>query len=70
MSLEQIKGDEALQFYQLDKNCTFIPEPFSDRMSFWDNLPLNENAQEVSSPLKRSDLSSMSMGGLSMDELI
>lgn len=68
MSLGQVKGDEALLFYQLDKNCTFIPEPFSDRMSFWDNLPLNENSHEVAGPQRRADLSSM--GGLSMDDLV
>ncbi|OXA36781.1 Venom carboxylesterase-6 [Folsomia candida] len=67
MSLQQVSGDEALMFYQLDKTASFIAEPFADRMSFWDNLPLNELGNEVSSPQRRSDLSA---SGLSMADLM
>jgi len=65
VSPEQVKGDEALRFYRLDKNCSFVDEPFTDRMSFWDNLPLNELNHEVS--IYRSD---DVMGGLSMSDVI
>ncbi|ODN01905.1 Venom carboxylesterase-6 [Orchesella cincta] len=43
----QVKGDEALKYYSLNEKCGFIDEPFSARMNFWDNLPLNENNNEL-----------------------
>ena len=62
MSLSQIKGDQALKFYNINKNnCSSIDEPFGSRMSFWDNLPLNEGDREVGISQKRSD---MHLGGM------
>jgi len=62
---EQVKGDEALRFYRLDQNCSFVDEPFTERMSFWDNLPLNELNHEIS-PYRSDDI----MGGMSMSDMI
>jgi len=47
ISPAQVKGDEALMYYGLNEKCGFIDEPFSARMNFWDNLPLNENDNEL-----------------------
>lgn len=43
-------------FYKIDTNCSFVTEPFTERSNFWDNLPLNENENEVENPHARADL--------------
>jgi hypothetical protein len=56
MSLEEVKGNEALMFYKLDANCSAVEEPFVSRMSFWDNLPLNEMDHELENPYARKNM--------------
>lgn len=47
ISAAQVKGDEALMYYSLNEQCGFVEEPFSARLNFFDNLPLNENENEI-----------------------
>jgi len=42
----EVQGD-FLRYFKLDEQCGFTEEPWADRMSFWDNLPLNENQNEI-----------------------
>lgn len=47
ISPAQVKGDEAVMYYNLNDKCGFVDEPFTSRMNFWDTLPLNENDNEL-----------------------
>lgn len=47
ISPAQIKGDEALMYYNLNEKSGFVEEPFLARMNFWDTLPLSENDNEL-----------------------
>jgi carboxylesterase type B len=44
---DEVKGDVALKYYRIDKNTSMIEDPFSSRMNFWDNLPLNEHEDDA-----------------------
>ena len=38
ISLPEAYGQSPLQFYRIDVDPRMIPEPFSTRMAFWDQL--------------------------------
>ncbi len=45
---DEVKGDVSLKYYRIDNSTSMVEEPYAMRMTFWDNLPLNEYEDEMS----------------------